>query len=43
MQYGAIQVSRNAVGRVSDFPEKSVMKMYASTLFSVTMGWVGGC
>ena len=43
MQYGAIQVLRNAVGRVSDFPEKSVTKMYGSTLLALRAGWVGGC
>ena len=40
---GAIQVLRNAVGgwRLSDFPEKSVMKMYGSTLLALRGGgWV---
>ena len=37
---GAIQVLRNAVGggRVSEFPEKSVTKMYGSTLFPLRGG-----
>ena len=37
---GTIQVLRNAVGagRVSDFPEKSVTKMYGSTLLALR--WV---
>ena len=44
---GTIQVLRNAVGggRVSDFPEKSLMKMYGSTLLAgllVGGEWVGG-
>ena len=40
----AIQVLRNAVGggRVSDFSEKSVTKMYGSTLLEFYEG-VGGC
>ena len=41
--YGAIQVLRNALvgGRVSDFPEKSVTKMYGSTLLALRGdGWV---
>ena len=40
---GAIQVLRNAVGsgRVSDFPEKTVTKMYVSTLLALRRGWVG--
>ena len=41
---GAIRVLRNAVGggRVSDFPEKSVTKMYGSTLLALRVGtrWV---
>ena len=40
---GAIQVLRNAVGggRVSDFPENSVTKMYGSTLLALRCGgWV---
>ena len=39
--YGAIQVLRNAVGggRVSDFPDKSITKMYGSTLLAL-QGWV---
>ena len=34
---------RNAVGsgRVSHFPEKSVTKMYGSTLLAFREGWVG--
>ena len=33
---------RNAGGgRVSDFPEKSVTKMYGSTLLPLRKGWVG--
>ena len=40
MRCGAIQVLRNAVGgeRVSDFPEKSVTKMYGSTLLALRGG-----
>ena len=40
---GAIQVLRNAVGgeRVSDFPEKSVIKINGSTLLALRGGgWV---
>ena len=42
-KFGAIQVLRNAVGggRVSDFPEKSVTKMYGSTLLAIR--GVDGC
>ena len=41
--FGAIQVLRNAEGggRVSDFPKKSVAKMYGSTLLALR--GVGGC
>ena len=37
---GASQVLRNAVGggRLSDFPEKSVTKMYGSTLLALRGG-----
>ena len=39
---GVIQVLRNAVGggRVSNFTEKSVTKMYSSTLLALRGGWV---
>ena len=32
-----------ASGRGSDFPAKSVTKMYGSTLLALRRGWVGGC
>ena len=40
---GAIQVLRNAVGsgRVSDFPEKNVTKIYGSTLLALRGGGWG--
>ena len=43
---GAIHVLvrlRNAVGggRVSEFPEKSITKMYGSNVISIMRGWVG--